>query len=250
MQAYAAASEVFAAGLIFARVGALAMLIPGVGEQAVPARIRLAFAFLMALTLWPLVAPSVVVPDTVSGVAGLVIREILIGLMIGAILRIFLAALATAGEVVSVQTTLGFAQTADPSAGMQTPTLATFLSLLGVVLVMTTDLHHMFLGAIAHSYAVFPFERPVPIGDAGTLAVRTVADAFALGIQLSAPVIVFSLVFNVAAGLVGRVMPQFQIYFVSSPLAVILGLSVFALSLGAIGMVWVGRYRELVSVFS
>jgi len=56
-------------------------------------------------------------------------------------------------------------------------------------------------------------------------------------------------IFNVAAGLVGRVMPQFQVFFVVTPLIVLLGLSIFALSLGVIGMVWLNRYRELVSLF-
>jgi flagellar biosynthetic protein FliR len=77
-----------------------------------------------------------------------------------------------------------------------------------------------------------------------------VAGSFALGVQLAAPVIVFSIVFNIAAGLVGRIMPQFQIFFVATPLSVLLGLSVFALSLGVIGMVWSSRYRELLGVFS
>jgi flagellar biosynthetic protein FliR len=79
--------------------------------------------------------------------------------------------------------------------------------------------------------------------------VQTVGKSFALGIQLAAPVIAFSLVFNIATGLVGRVMPQFQIFFVATPLMVLLGLSIFALSLGVIGMVWVDRYHDLLRVF-
>jgi len=250
LESYATATQVYAAGLIFARIGAMVMLMPGVGEQSVPPRIRLSFALLMCLVLSPLVAARVVVPATLGDMGAEVIREVLVGLTIGMILRLFLSALATAGEVVSIQTTLGFAQTTNPMLGQPNATLATFLSLIGVLLIMTTDLHHLFIGAMVNSYNLFPLERPnLPIGDAATLAVRTLAGSFALGIQLSAPVIVFSLVFNLAAGLVGRIMPQFQIYFVSSPLAVIFGLSIFALSLGIVGMVWVDRYRDLLAVF-
>ena len=114
---------------------------------------------------------------------------------------------------------------------------------------MTTDLHHLFLSAIVRSYALFPFSRAVQVEDAGLLAVQTVGKSFALGLQLAAPVVVFSLVLNVATGLVGRVMPQFQVFFVATPLMVLMGLSVFALSLGTIGMIWVDRYRELLVVF-
>ncbi len=249
MESYATAAQVYAAGLVFARVGAMIMLVPGLGDASVPPRIRLSFAFVMCLILTPLVAPGLTVPATIGEGAGALIRETLIGLMIGSILRLFLSSLATAGEVVSIQTTLSFAQTANPS-GQPTTTISTFLGLMGTVLVMSTDLHHLFFGAMFDSYKLFPFGHALMIGDAATLAVQTVAGSFSLGIQLAAPVIVFSLVFNLATGLVGRVMPQFQIFFVATPLSVMLGLSVFALSLGVIGMVWTSRYRELLEVFS
>ncbi|MDX9999040.1 MAG: flagellar biosynthetic protein FliR [Phenylobacterium sp.] len=250
MESYAAAGQVWAAGLIFARVGALLMVIPGVGEQSVPPRIRLSFALLFALMLYPVLAPSMpALPGSVGSLAAQVIKEIAIGLVIGTILRIFMAALATAGEVVSLQTTLSFAQTASPNQAQPTASLSTFLGLLGLVLIMTSDLHHMFISAMVRSYALFPLVKPLPIADSAQLAIRTVGDSFALGIQLAAPVLVFSLVFNVATGLVGRVMPQFPVFFVASPIIVLLGLSIFALSLGAIGLVWVDRYRQLADVF-
>jgi flagellar biosynthetic protein FliR len=250
MESYATAQQVFAAGLIFSRLAAIIMLIPGIGESFIPPRIRLSLAVVMAIMLLPVLGNTVpAIPASVSGVAGAVIKETLIGLMIGAILRLFMSSLAVAGEVVSIQTTLSFAQTTNPSLGQPTPTLATFLGLMGVVLIMTTDLHHLFLSAIVKSYTLFPFHRAIQVADAGQLAVQTVGKSFALGIQLAAPVIVFSLVFNIATGLVGRVMPQFQIFFVATPLMVLMGLSIFALSLGVIGMVWMDRYHELLRVF-
>ena len=249
MESYAAASQVYAAGLIFARVGAIVMLLPGFGDTSVPPRIRLSFAFLMALMLMPVVAKGMPVPGDVSGVAGAVIKELMIGLMIGAILRMLLSSLATAGEIISIQTTLSFAQTAAPGQAQPSTTLGTFLGLIGITLIMATDLHHMFLAAIVKSYSIFPFSRPIQISDGAQLAIQTVAGSFRLGLQLAAPVVVFSVIFNVAAGLVGRVMPQFQVFFVVTPLIVLLGLSIFALSLGVIGMVWLKRYRELVSQF-
>lgn len=250
MEGYATAAQVYAAGLVFARIGAMVMLVPGLGDASVPPRVRLAFALLMSLLMTPLVTLNVVVPATMGAAAGELIRETLIGLMMGSILRLFLSSLTTAGEVISIQTTLGFAQTANPAQAAPSTTISTFLALIGTVLVMSTDLHHLFFGAMFSSYRLFPFGHALMVGDAGALAVQTVAGSFALGIQLAAPVIVFSIVFNIAAGLIGRAMPQFQIFFVATPLSVMLGLSVFALSLGVIGVVWTSRYRELLQVFS
>lgn len=250
MQSYATAQEVFAASLIFSRLGAMLMLIPGIGEQIVPARIRLAFALLMTLMLYPLLAGAMpALPGTVGSLAAAVIKELLIGLMVGGILRMFLSSLAAAGEIVSLQTTLSFAQTAAPGQAQPSTSLSTFLGLMGVVLIMTTDLHHLFLGAVVNSYDLFPVSRAAPLADAATMAVQTVGRSFSLGLQLAAPVVVFSLIFNIAAGLIGRAMPQFQVFFVATPLMLLLGLSLFALSLGALGMVWVDRYRDMIARF-
>jgi flagellar biosynthetic protein FliR len=250
VESYATAQQVFAGGLLFSRLAAIVMLIPGIGESFIPPRIRLAFAFVFALMLFPLIAPiAPAVPGSVSGVAGAVIKEVMIGLMIGAILRLFMSSLAAAGEIISIQTTLAFSQTANPTQAQPSTTLGTFLGLMGIVLIMTTNLHHMFLSAIVRSYTLFPFHRPVLVADATQLAIQTVGKSFALGLQLAAPVVVFSLIFNIATGLVGRVMPQFQVFFVATPLMVLTSLSIFALSLGAIGIVWVDRYRDLLAVF-
>ena len=236
MEAFATAQQVYVAGLVFARIGAMVMLLPGVGETAIPARVRLGFAIMLALTLTPVVGGALPpLPATNGGLIGLVLREILVGLMIGGILRLFLASLATAGEIVALQTNLAFAQTANPIQAQPGGAVASFLTLLGVTLVFATGLHRLFIDAIADSYFIFAPTRNLPIADAGAMAVDTVAKSFALGVQLAAPVIVFALVFNIATGLIGRVMPQFHIFFVATPLSVLLGLSVFALSLGVIG---------------
>ncbi len=251
MSSFAAAQEVYAAGLIFARIGALLMLIPGYGEAVIPPRIRLAFALSFTLLMLPILSPAMPpVPGTVGGLAGGVIKELLVGLMVGGILRMFLSSLATAGEIVSLQTTLSFAQTAAPGQAQPSTSLSTFLGLMGIVLIMTTDLHHMFLGAVVKSYTVFPVTRDIPLADGAALAVQTLGRSFALGLQLAAPVVAFALIFNIAAGLVGRAMPQFQVFFVATPLMLLLGLSLFALTLGAAGMVWVDRYRDLISRFA
>jgi flagellar biosynthetic protein FliR len=251
LDSFATVLQVYAGGLVFARIGAMVMLMPGIGENVVPPRIRLSFAVLMALLLAPLVSRSIVtVPSSVGAMSGAVLHEVLVGLMIGAVLKLFVSSLTTAGEIISLQTTLSFAQTTNPAGAQTSTAVATFLSMLGLTLIMVTDLHHLFIGAMVKSYDLFPFSRPVPVGDAAELAVRTVADSFKLGLQLAAPVLVFSIVFNLATGLVGRVMPSFQIFFVTSPLSVILGLSLLGLSLGGIAMVWTDHYRDLLAMFN
>jgi flagellar biosynthetic protein FliR len=244
-------AEVYGAGLVFCRVGALIMLLPGIGEASVPPRIRLSLALILSLAFYPILRAGLpAVPGTVGGMGAQVGIEVMIGLAIGSLLRFFVAALALAGETISLQTTLAFAQTANPMEAQPSTSVATFLTLLGLTLVFATDLHQMFIAAIVRSYALFPAGRGVSVNDFGQLAIQTMGGTFALGIQLAAPVIVFSLVFNIAAGFIGRAMPQFQIFFVATPLSVLLGLSILALSLGVLGLVWVDRFREFVNRFA
>ena len=248
---YATTQQVWAGGLVFLRVGALVMLIPGIGESYVPPRVRLSFALLLSLCLWPIAAPTLpALPTTLDGMVGQAIKELLIGLMMGGLLRTFLQALSVTGEVVSLQTTLAFAQTANPMEAQPGTTVATFLVLMGVTLIFATDLHHLFLSAIAHSYSLFPPAKHLPLGDAAQLEIQTVGKTFAMGIQLAAPVMAFALVFNIATGLVGRVMPQFQIFFAAAPLALLLGLSVFALSLGLVGLIWLQGFETFLRLFT
>ncbi|MFN3931040.1 MAG: flagellar biosynthetic protein FliR [Brevundimonas sp.] len=250
MEPWATADQVWQGALIFARIGAILLMLPGVGESYVPPRIRLSLALLISLVLWPLVVGSLpALPATLGGLAGWIIREVLVGLAIGALLRSFLTVLATAGEVVALQTTLAFAQTANPMQAQPGSTISAFLMLLGTTLIFATNTHHLFIAGLVGSYELIAPVRPLVTEDFATMAVRTVGDAFMLGVQLSAPVLVFAIIFNLASGLVGRVMPAFQVYFAAAPLSIILGLSIFALSLGVLGTVFIDRYRALANVF-
>ncbi|SFS51082.1 flagellar biosynthetic protein FliR [Brevundimonas viscosa] len=250
MEPWATADQVWQGALIFGRIGAVMLMLPGVGESYVPPRIRLSLALLISLVLWPVVAGALpALPSTLGGMAGWIIREVLVGLAIGAILRAFMTALSTAGETVSLQTALSFAQTANPLQAQPGTTISAFLMLLGTTLIFATNTHHLFLAGLVGSYDLIAPARPLIAGDFVSLAVGTVNDAFLLGIQLAAPVLVFGLIFNLASGLVARVMPQFQVFFAAAPLSIILGLSVFALSLGVVGTVFIDRYRAVANVF-
>jgi flagellar biosynthesis protein FliR len=247
---YATAAQVWAAALVFSRIGSFVMVMPGVSQGNVPPLIRLSFALVLAMCIGPIAQPYLPVePATVDGTAFYIGREVLIGLAIGGLLQIFLTSMTAAGEFVSLQTTLAFARTANPTGAAPGTTLSTFLTLMGVTLIFDTNLHRLFIAAMAHSYTLFPPMRSLPLNDAAALAAQTVSKSFGLGLQLAAPVVVFALVFNVATGLVGRMMPQVQIFFVATPLSLLLGLSIFALSLGGIGVVWSGAYEDFLRNF-
>jgi flagellar biosynthetic protein FliR len=219
--------------LMFSRIGAILMLMPALGEDMIPMRMRLSFALAFTLVLYPLLSPSLpAMPDDVMAIIGLIFHELAIGIILGAIVRISVMATQVAGAIIAFQTGLSSAMAADPTqVGMQGAVFGSFLSFLGMVLIFATDLHHVALAATYDSYMVFPLDAPLMFDDAAQLAIRTVGSAFSIGIQMSAPFIVFGLVFNLGAGILARLMPALQVYFLLMPANIIIGLVLFAMLL-------------------
>jgi flagellar biosynthetic protein FliR len=134
-----------------------------------------------------------------------------------------ISALAVAGSIVAQQLGLGFVTAVDPTQGQQGIVVGNFLTLVGITLLFATDLHHLVIAALTASYTIFKPGELMSSGDVAMLATKTFALAFKVGVQLSAPFLVFGLVFNLGLGVLARLMPQMQVYFVGAPLSILLG---------------------------
>src|SRR2546430_114500 len=220
--------------LMFARIGTMIMLLEGLGEMSVPARIRLTIALVLTFVLFPLHRAGYTLDLRAPGpVIVALAQELLIGMVLGLTARLTISALQTAGSVIAQQLGLGFVTGVDPTQGQQGVIVGNFLTLLGITLIFATDLHHLVIAGLHDSFRLFaPGEIPV-VSDVTTLVVRTIADAFRVGIQLSAPFLVFGLVFNVALGVLARLMPQMQVYFVAVPLSIMIGFLILLVVVGA-----------------
>jgi flagellar biosynthetic protein FliR len=221
--------------LVFARIGAMVMLLPGLGESNIPVRIKLAIALLLTLIILPLhrAAYHVDLQASMTPLLVLMVHEIVIGIVLGATARVTLAALQVAGSVIAQQMGLGFVTAVDPTQGQQGLLIGNFLSLLGITLLFATDTHHLVIAALSDSYNIFSPGEAMQGGDVAALATRAFAAAFRIGVQLAAPFVVFGLVFNIGLGVLGRLMPQMQVYFVGVPLAILAGFLILALVIAA-----------------
>ena len=170
--------------------------------------------------------------------------------MIGAVSRMLLATASIAGQVISMQTSLGMAQSFDPSQGQQGALLSSFLNLTFMLLLLATNTHHMLLAMMNNSYAVFPAGGLPDLGDAANWALDAFIDAFRIGVQLAAPLIVFGLVFYLALGVLSRLMPQAQIFFIAMPSNIMVGLFIFSIAIGAMGAVWLERMQRFATDLS
>jgi flagellar biosynthetic protein FliR len=182
-------------------------------------------------------------PAEFGTAVGLLIGELLVGLIIGGGARMLMAALSTAGQVVGLETGLSFAQMTDPSQGQAGAIVSVFLGVLGVAMIFATNLHHQFILAIVNSYQAFSPGQPPSVEDATEYAIRLTADSFRIGVQIAAPLMLAGLVYRIGLGVLSRLIPQIQVFFVAMPINVLGGFVIFALALSAGVLVWLDRLQ-------
>ena len=234
---------VWSGALLFARLGSVLMLAPGWGETAVPARFRLSAALLAVFALAPgLMGELPPQPAGFGEALFLVIGEIMIGLMLGAAARMFMAAAAIAGQVTAMHTGLGFAMQMDPAQQAQGNVLGAFFSMMAIVLVFAAGVHRWMLEGAVQSYTLFPPGEYPSWADVAEYGVTAFTETFRLGLQIAAPAIAFGLIFNLALGLAARLIPQIQIFFIALPSSIMLGMVVVMIGMGAGFTAWLNGF--------
>lgn len=223
--------------LTFARVGTMVMLLPGVGELNLPSRVRLALALVLTAILLPSHQNAYTVDlNAIGPVLVMLFQEMIVGAVLGLTARLAVSALQIAGSVVAQQLGLGFVTAVDPTQNQQGMLVGNFLTVVGVTLIFATDMHHLVIAGLNDSYTIFaPGEMPI-VGDVAQHITGVIATAFRIGIQLSAPFLVFGLLFNLGLGVLSRLMPQMQVFFVGMPLSILLGFIILLLVVGAMMM--------------
>ncbi|HVZ27143.1 MAG TPA: flagellar biosynthetic protein FliR [Rhizomicrobium sp.] len=237
--------------LVFARVGTMIMLLPGFGTMGVPARVRLVLALAITMALTPQVqsAYSSTAPASTAELVFLIVQEVTCGLLVGAMASIIMSALQVAGFLIASQIGLAYAQTIDPTQNTQGAVVGNFMTMLGVVAMFATNMHHLAIGAIAGSYRMLPPGGALPTADMAELVIRLVSGSFALGFQLAAPFLVFGFAVYAGLGILARLMPQLQIFFVAVPINILAGFVILLALLGSMITVFLNYYSTSMAIF-
>jgi len=220
----------FQAALLFARLGAAVMLLPGLGEQEVPPTIRLGLGLaLVALLLPPLAGGLPPAPEDGGTAMRLVAQEVIVGLWLGGLARLIAMALSLAGQMIAALIGLQGLLVADPTLGGQATALARALGLATAVLVLASGLYAIALRALVESYALIPAGAPLPTGLVADSVAASGAAMLDLALRLAAPFVIGAVVLNVALGLLARLAPQVQTFFVAVPGQILAGIALLML---------------------
>lgn len=231
--------------LVGARVSGVVLIAPVLSSTVVPRLVKVALTVILTVLLQPVVLPLVAAPAlTIPAV----VAELLLGLTVGLGAALIVAAAEMAGDVMAVQIGLSGSAILDPLDTTQIPVLGVLCRLFAATLLLTLDLHHHMLGALADTFEAVPPGAPVSLaGGLGELA-RLGSGLFALGVRFAAPVIAVVLIANVALAILTRAAPQINLLSVSFPVQIALGLFTLSATLPAMGRTlasWPSVYRDV-----
>jgi flagellar biosynthesis protein FliR len=222
--------------LVFLRTGAFLMALPLVNSPSVPVFFRIGLTFVVSLLLFPVLnlGPLPFLADAFS-LAVAAAGEILLGLLAGMSIRLVFEGVQLAGQLMGYQMGMAIAEVLDPATEDQVAMLAQFLSLMATLIFLIINGHHGFIRTLVQSYELVPplgFHVNGPVLEG---LVRLTAEMFIIGLKAGAPVVVALMLGTVAFGLVARAAPQMNIFVVSMPLSIAVGLIFLGMSLPHIG---------------
>lgn len=236
--------------LIFCRMGGAIMLLPALSESYASPRARIVIALGLSMVITPIAREYLpAMPLSSMHLFLIMTKEILVGVFIGSVAKIILSAMHVAGMIISYQLGIASGMLFDPAQGSQGAIVGTFLTFLTILLIFTTGLHHVFIHGVVDSYSVFPPKEALPMDQFTEMIAQTVSSAFMIGTKIASPQIVVGLVLYLSAGVMGRLMPQMQVFFVMIPVQILLGFFVLMLTLSSILLWFVEYYRETMMMF-
>lgn len=229
--------------LVFIRVGACLMIVPGLSTARVPVRVRLYLALIMAMAIAPAIEAGEHPTD--SELSQLIVTEFLAGLVLGSAARIFIEMLEFMGSAISNYIGMTWLSAGFDSGEPQS-TVAVLLTVTGTLIVMLMEFPHYLVSAIVQSYNDIPMARVPNTATILRHFVGAMGAAFVVGIQISAPFVVYGLALNMMFGVLGKLVPQFPSFFISGPFIVLGGLALLYLVSGNLVQLLSSALSELV----
>lgn len=208
----------------FLRVVGLITAEPVFGNNAVPVRVKVGVAILLAIVIGPMLPklPNVPLFSAESFLIG--VQQLIIGISMGFVVRLALTAAETAGQLMGLQMGLGFAVFFDPQTSAQTAVIGQFLGLLAMLLFLGGNGHYFVMNALVQSFDALPIST-TPLRSTGfALLAQAGADVFYYGLLISLPVIATLLIANVSFGILSRAAPQLNLFAVGFPITLGVGL--------------------------
>jgi flagellar biosynthetic protein FliR len=187
-------------------------------------------------------------PSTPAAMTWLIVSELLIGAFFGALVQTVMGTLQLAGEVIAQSTGLTNALVDDPVTEEQSAIVIGLLDLVAVIMIFITNSHALLISAAVDSYSLLHPGGELFTGDMLSIASTLLNQSFSMGMRLAAPFLVFELVFQISSGVLARLSPQLNIYFVAMPAQIALGLTILMITLPTMMLVFLHYFDDTLHV--
>ncbi|RFU68873.1 flagellar biosynthetic protein FliR [Bacillus sp. V59.32b] len=208
--------------LVFVRVVSFFVTMPIFSYRTIPTAHRIGLSLFLAWIMYYTIDAPVFEID--ANYFMLIIKEALIGLLIGFVAFMILSAVQIAGAFIDFQSGFALANVIDPQTGVQSPLMGQYLYTISLLFLLGANGHHMLLDGIFYSYRFIPIDQAwIPFGDSNLLeyVVKAFNQTFIIAFQMSIPVVGSLFLVDVALGIVARTVPQFNIFVVGLPVKII-----------------------------
>lgn len=224
--------EFFTFLLIFIRILLLWFLFPVFSATFFPTKLRIALSMVLALAFTPLLSSfKITPPQSFYETIPYFLSDFLLIFVLSLFFRLILGGLQLGGELVGLQMGFGISQTFDPLGGVSMPIISQFIYLLLLLFFFTFDIHHHLIYFLVKSFYEIPPGTFFMQGDIVQILLKKSGLLFDIAVRVLAPLLVFMLLINIVLAIIGRLIPQINVLFVSFPLTLGLGLFFFGLML-------------------
>lgn len=220
--------------LVFCRTTGIFSVAPVFGNMHVPVYTRVGLAACLAFIFTPMVAAGHVTPPTdLIGLTFAIVRESAVGLAIGYVGMLLFMVIQSAAEYIDLQMGLGFASLVDPN-NQHASVIGQFYFIVGTLLFLTVNAHHMVLQGLADSFSVVPLGHMTFNPAATGSVVNVFNQMFVAAIKIGGPIVGVILLTDVALGILARTVPQLNVLVVGFPAKIFVGLATIIVAMPAV----------------
>ena len=215
-----------AAFLIFVRVSSMMMTAPFFSTTVFPVRVKVFFALITSILLYPIIPAANVMPDTDAAVIELlvvIVQEILTGVALGLVGQLVFAGLELSGSLISIQAALSFANVVDTMSQQQIAVISNIFSMLAILYFLMIEGDKVYILALARSFESIPVGT-AQLQAASPLFLQLATQLFITGVQIASPFLIVFFLLNLSFAIFARIMPQANIFFIALPIKVGVGM--------------------------
>ncbi|MFD2044117.1 flagellar biosynthetic protein FliR [Ornithinibacillus salinisoli] len=207
--------------LVLVRVAAFFVTLPFFSYRTIPLPFKIGFSFFLAFIMFYTIDASTIVIDELY--IFLIVKEILVGLLIGLIGYIIISAVQIAGGFIDFQMGFAIANVVDPQTGAQSPLTGQYFYIIALLFLLSVDGHHLLIDGIVNSYRFIPIDTFIPFQDGNIVEfiIRTFNNMFLIAFQIAIPIVGCLFLVDVALGIIARTVPQLNVFVVGLPIKIL-----------------------------